>query len=225
MCCHEFLARLLLGKDHGQGKAVSFARVYEQAVEGPSGPQTAYDWYTVRAEQVWQDSGAYQHDPGAVQGLLRADHDFQPQYHGRRWLVPRQEVHRGDDEGAGGPGADLLRGVGRTGTAPDYSPAAQDHRDQQAAEDAIPLPDFDRYRRFRRQSAPAQAIGRQRAGHAVCARKALPDQHSCEHTKAAPRKQRRARQQRILLHLEAEEPAGEGQPAGGADGAGAEAPA
>ena len=71
MCCHEFLARLLLGKDHGQGKAVSFARVYEQAAEGPCGPQTADDWYTAWAEQVWQDRGADQHDSGAVQGLLR----------------------------------------------------------------------------------------------------------------------------------------------------------
>ena len=40
----------------------------------------------------------------------------QPQH--RRRLAPRQEVHRGDHEGAGGPGADLLRGVGRAGTAP-----------------------------------------------------------------------------------------------------------
>ena len=99
------------------------------------------------------------------------------------------DVHRGDHEGAGGPGADLLRGVGRAGTAPDYSPAAKDHGDQQADEAAIPLPDFDRYRRFRRQSAPAQAIGRQRAGHTVCARETLPDQHSREHPKTAPRQQ------------------------------------
>ena len=225
MCCHEFLARLLLGKDHEQGKAVSFARVYEQAAEGPCSPQIAYDWYTIRAEQVRQDSCADQHDSGAVQGLLRKNLHIQPQHQRRRRLAPRQEVHRGDHEGACGPGADLLRGVGRTGTAPDYSPAAKDHRDQQAAEDAIPLPDFDRYRRFRRQSAPAQAIGRQRTGHAVCARKALPDQHSSEHPKAAPRQQRRARQQPILLHLEVEEPIGEGQPVGGADGAGAQAAA
>ena len=71
--------------------------------------------------------------------------------------------------------------MGRAGTAPDYSPAAEDHRDQQAAEDAIPLPDFDSYRRFRRQSAPAQAIGRQRAGHAVCARKTFSDLNASEH--------------------------------------------
>ena len=112
-----------------------------------------------------------------------------------------------------------------SGTAPDYSPAAKDDGDQQADEAAIPLPHFDRYRRFRRQSAPAQALGRQRAGHAVCAREALPDQHSGQHPKAAPRKQRRARQQPILLHLALEEPAGEGQLAGGADGAGAQGPA
>ena len=37
------------------------------------------------------------------------------------------KVHRGDHEGAHGPGTDLLRGVGRAGTAPDYSPAAKDH--------------------------------------------------------------------------------------------------
>ena len=82
------------------------------------------------------------------------------------------------------PGTDLLRGVGRAGAAPDYSPAAKDHGDQQADEAAIPLPDFDRYRRFRRQSAPAQSLGRQRAGHAVCAREALPDQHSGQRPKA-----------------------------------------
>ena len=52
MCCHQFLARLLLKKDHGQGKGVSFARIYEQATEGPCGPQTAGDWYTAWAQQV-----------------------------------------------------------------------------------------------------------------------------------------------------------------------------
>ena len=62
-------------------------------------------------------------------------------------------------------------------------------------------------------------------GHAVCARETLPDQHSGQHTKTAPRQQRRARQQPILLHLALEEPAGEGQPAGGTDGLGAEDPA
>ena len=78
MCCHEFLARLLLGKDHGQGKAASFARVYEQAAEGPSGPQTANDWYTTWAQQVWQDRSADQHDSGAVQGMLRKNPHIQP---------------------------------------------------------------------------------------------------------------------------------------------------
>ena len=215
----------LIGKDHGQGKAVSFARVHEQAAEGPSGAQTADDWHTARAPQVWQDGGAHQHDSGAVQGLLRKNLRVQPQHQRGRQLAPRQEVHRGDHEGAHRPGADVLRGVGRAGTAPDYSTAAKDHGDQQADEAAIRLTDFDRYRRFRRQSAPAQTLGRQRAGHAIRAREALPDQHSGEHPKAAPRKQRRARQQPILLHLALEEPAGEGQPAGRADSAGAQGPA
>ena len=92
-------------------------------------------------------------------------------------------------------------------------------------EDAIPLPNFDRGGRRGRLRLPEQENGQFGDRHAVCARKALPDQHASEHPKAAPRKQRRARQQPILLRVALEEPIGEGQPVGGADGTGAQAAA
>ena len=224
MCCHEFLARLLLGKDE-QDQGLSHARVHLQATEIFGRASTAHDRRTARTVQVRQEHGARQHDSGAVPGLLRKDLYRVGQHHGRRQLEAGQEVHRGGNEGAGGPRAGVLRGLGRGGAAQDHQPTAQDHRDQQAAEDAIPLPNFDRHRRRGRFRLLEQENGQLGGRHAVCARQAFPDQHSGQHAEAAPRKQRRARQQPILLHLEIEEPIGEGQPAGGADGAGAQAAA
>ena len=224
MCCHEFLARLLLGKDE-QDQGLSHSGIQLQATERCSGSQTAYDRRTARTVQVRQEHSARQHDSGAVSGLLRKDLYRVSQHPRRRQLEAGQEVHRGGNESAGGPRAGVLRGLGRSSLAQDHQPAAQDHRDQQAAEDAIPLPNFDRGGRRGRHWLPEQENWQLGDRHAVCSRQALPDQHSGQHPKAAPRKQRRSRQQPILLHLEIEEPAGEGQPAGGADGAGAQAAA
>ena len=224
MCCHEFLARLLLGKDE-QDQGLSHPGVHLQATERFGRASTTHDRRTARTVQVRQEHGPRQHDSGAVPGLLRKDlHSF-CQHQRRRQLEAGQEVHRGGNESAGGPRAGVLRGLGRSSLAQDHQPAAQDHRDQQAAEDAIPLPNFDRGGRRGRLRLPEQENGQFGDRHAVCARKALPDQHASEHPKAAPRKQRRARQQPILLRVALEEPIGEGQPVGGADGTGAQAAA
>ena len=44
----------------------------------PCGPQTADDWYTAWAQQIWQDGGADQHDSGAVQGCFERVMVFSP---------------------------------------------------------------------------------------------------------------------------------------------------
>ena len=136
-----------------------------KAAEGPSGPQTADDWHTAWAQQIWQNGGSDQHDSGAVQGLLRKNLPVQPQHQPRRRWRPVKKY------------------IEETMKVPVDREQTSRHCAKQADEAAIPLPDFDRYRRLRRQSAPAQALGRQRAGHTVCVWETLPDQHSREHPK------------------------------------------
>ena len=55
----------------GKVKLFPSPEFYEQAAEGPSGPQTADDRHTAWTQQVRQEHSPRQHDSGAIQGLLR----------------------------------------------------------------------------------------------------------------------------------------------------------